>query len=109
MAHAIEIRPWRPIDGSGQTVSLTSGTAGAFANAVGNETYAIAFKLAPAATAYIAFVRISAAGTNAAANTDFPVASTDPPQIFRITPGEKVSVYQASGSTESAYMCELTA
>jgi hypothetical protein len=102
------ISPWKVIDGSGQTVSLTSGTAASPTNKVGSQTYAIAVRFAPAATAYIGFVRISAAGTAAAAQTDYPISSSDPPQILGCKAGEKVSFYQASGSTESVYMCELT-
>jgi hypothetical protein len=102
-------KPWRIIPGTGQSLALTSGNSVSFANAVGTETYAVAFRLAPTATAYIATVTVShAGGTPATATTDYPVASSDYPQIIGVSPGDKLSVYQASGSTGTAYMCELT-
>lgn len=101
----LPVAPWRIIDGSGQ--SVTAGAAGkqTFTNAVGSSTQAIAVRLAPAATPYLATVRIGA-GANATASTDYPIASTDPAQIFGIAPGQKVSVY--FGAAGSAVMCELT-
>ena len=97
------ISPWKIIPGSGQTV--TAGAAGeeAFTNAVGSETMAIAIRLAPAATAYLATVRI---GGTATSSTDYPIASTDPPQVLGIGPGQTVTVY--FGAAGSAQMCELT-
>jgi len=107
MSKGYTVRPWRPILGSGQTEALTSGTAANFA-AVGSETYAVAVRLAPAATAYIAFIRISGSGASAAAEKDYPISSSDPPQILACGPGDVVSVYQASGSAGTVYLCELT-
>lgn len=96
------------IAGSGQSLSLTSGSAASFTNKVGSQTYLVAVKLAPAATAFIATVRISQAGTAATASTDYAIASSDPPQILGCNPGDKVNVLQSSGSTATAYLCELT-
>jgi hypothetical protein len=106
-------KPWRPIPGSGQSLSLTSGTAATFANALGAAafgaaTYAFAIRLSPAATAYIATVTVTKAGTAATASTDYPISSSDYSQVIGCAPGDKVSVYQASGSTQTAYLCELT-
>jgi len=108
MSKGYTVVPWKPIPGTGQTLSLTSGTAGTFTNAVGTATYAIAVRLAPAATAYLGTLTVSHAGTAATASTDYPIGSGDPPQIIACMPGDKVSLYQASGSTGTAVMCELT-
>ena len=97
------LAPWRIIDGTGQ--SVTAGAAGleTFTNKVGATTQAIAVRLAPATTAYLATVRI---GNSATATTDYPIASTDPPQILGIAGGQTVSIY--FGAAGSAQMCELT-
>lgn len=100
--------PFRPIAGTGQSLSLTSGTAATFTNKMGLQTHAFVFKFSPGTTAYIGTLAISQAGTAATASTDYPVASTDIPVIVGCAPGDKVSVYQASGSTQTAYLCELT-
>lgn len=104
------IAQWRPVPGSGQSLSLTGSAAATFANAIGavtkQQVYAIAVKLAPASTAYIATIVISKAGTAATASTDYPIASTDPPQILACAPGDQVSVY--AGANGTAYLCELT-
>jgi hypothetical protein len=99
------IRLWKPISGKGQSLSLSTGTAGNF-TAVGAQTYAVAIRLAYAATPYMAFVRVG--GGSAAAETDFPICSNDPPQLIACGAGDVVSVYQASGSTQTAYLAELT-
>lgn len=97
------ISPWKPIPGSGQSVSAGAGAAGTFTNPVGQYTAAIAIRLAPAATAYMGTVRI---GQTATATTDYPIASTDQPQIIGVAPGQSVSVwFTAAGS---AQMVELT-
>lgn len=98
--------PLRIVGGSGQLV--TAGAAGSqtFTNAVGSQTHAIAVRLAPAATAYLATVRVSADGTAGTASTDYPIASSDSTQIIGVAPGEKVSVYFSAAG--SAVMCELT-
>lgn len=101
------VRYGRPISGSGQTKSLTTAVAASFTK-VGSQTYAVAIRLTYAATPFMAYVRISAAGSNAAANTDYPICSNDPPQVLACAPGDIVSVYQASGSTQSVELCELT-
>jgi hypothetical protein len=101
-------RPWRIIPGTGQTLALTSGTAGKFANPVGAQTYAFVIRLAPSATAYIAMVTVSKAGTLATASTDYPISTSDPPITIVCAGGDSVSVYQASGSSMNAYLCELT-
>jgi hypothetical protein len=98
------ISPWKIQPGTGQVV--TAGAAGnqAFTNPVGKQTDAIAIRLAPAATPYLATVTTSgAAGT---ASTDYPIASTDPPQIIGVGRGQSVNVY--FGAAGSAVMCELT-
>jgi hypothetical protein len=98
--------PLRIINGSGQ--SVTAGAAGSqtFTNAVGTQTQAIAVRLAPAATAYLATVRVSDAGTAATASIDYPIASTDQAQLIGVAPGQKVSIYFSAAG--SAVMCELT-
>lgn len=106
MAQLVVDVPLRVVNGSGQ--SVTAGAAGSqtFTNAVGTQTHAIAVRLAPAATAYLATVRISDAGTAGTASTDYPIASSDPTQLIGIAPGQKVSIY--FGAAGSAVMCELT-
>lgn len=102
--------PWRIIDGSGQTLSVTTSSA-TFANpvgaiALGGETRAIAISLAPTATATGALVRIIKAGTAATAAKDLLVKTTDPPLILAVTPGDQVSCLGLAACT--AYLTELT-
>lgn len=103
--------PWRIIDGSGQSLSVGSGSSSTFTNAVGaaalgGETRAIALSLAPTATATGALVRIIKAGTAATASLDLLIKTTDPPLILAVTPGDKVSCYGLAACT--AYLTELT-
>ena len=95
--------PWKIVPGSGQVVTVASAIEGAFTNPVGAQTQAIAIRLYPAATPYIATVRI---GTAATVSTDYPIASTDPPQIIGVGMGSTVTVF--FGAAGSAQMCELT-
>lgn len=97
------ISPWKIVPGSGQTVT-NAGTGNlAFTNAVGAQTQAIAIRLAPATTPYIAMVRIGSAATVA---FDYPISSTDPPQVIGVGEGATVNVY--FGAAGSAFMVELT-
>lgn len=100
------IPPWKPIEGSGQSLALTATTVASFTNPVGAQTYAVAFSLAPAATASGALVRITRAGTAATATGDYFVKTTDQPQILGCAPGDTVSVYPLASGT--AYLTELT-
>lgn len=101
-------RPWRIIPGTGQELAAqASGSAGNFTK-VGKQTYVVAVRVQPSATPYVATVTISAAGTAATASTDYPISSSDPTTTFVCAPGDIVSVYQASGSAQNIYMCELT-
>lgn len=100
------LSPWKIVPGTGQSLALTSGTAASFANAVGQYTQAIAIRFAPASTPFLGTVTTS--GSAATASKDYPIASTDPPQIIGIGGGQTVSVYQASGSSATAYLVELT-
>ena len=106
MSKGYTVAPWRPIPGTGQSLSLTATTAATFTNAVGGQTRAIAVSLAPAATASGALIRITQAGTNATASLEFFIKTTDPPQILGCSPGDKVSVYPLANGT--AYLTELT-
>lgn len=100
--------PWKPIPGSGQSKSLTSASAGSFTNKMGAQTRAFAFALSPAATPYVATVTVTNAATAATASTDYPVVSNAQTAVIGCSPGDTVSVYQASGSTQTAYLCEVT-
>jgi len=97
------ISPWKIIPGSGQ--SVTAGGAGlqTFTNPVGAQTDAVAVRLAPAATPYLATIRV---GQSATATTDYPIASTDPPQIIGVGRGQSVSIFFSAAG--SAQLCELT-
>lgn len=108
MSKGITVAPWYPIAGTGQSKSLTSATAGSFTNKMGLQTHAFKLALSPAATPYVATVTVTAAGTAATASTDYPVTSNTDLQPIACKPGDTVSVYQASGSTQTAYLCELT-
>lgn len=97
--------PWRIIDGSGQSLAVTTSSA-TFTNAVGSETRAIAISLAPIATATGALVKIDKAGSAATASQDLLVKTTDPPLIIGVSPGDKVSCLGLAACT--AYLTELT-
>jgi hypothetical protein len=103
MSGWMPISPWKIIPGSGQTVTNAGTGNEDFANAVGPQTDAIAIRLAPATTPYIAMVRIGQAATVA---LDYPISSTDPPQIIGVSRGQTVHVY--FGAAGSAFMVELT-
>lgn len=97
------ISPWKIRPGSGQTAT-NAGTGNVpFTNAVGAQTQAIAVRLAPAATPYIAMVRIGQAATVA---LDYPISSTDPPQIIGVGEGDSVNVYFTAAG--SAFLVELS-
>lgn len=108
MARPITVGPYRPLAGTGQSLSLTTAVAGTFGNAMGVNTYAFKLALSPAATPYVATVTVTHAGTAATANTDYPVTSNTDLAPIGCSPGDKVSVYQASGATQTAHLCELT-
>ena len=104
----VPISPWKAVPGSGQTKSLTSGTAASFTKQMGSETRAFALALTPAATPYVATVTVTAMGTAATASTDYPVVSNAQAVVIGCSPGDIVNVLQSSGSTQTAYLCELT-
>lgn len=108
MSRPITIGPYRPIAGTGQSLSLTSGTAASFTNVIGKSTYAFKLALSPAATPYVATVTVSNAATAATASKDYPVTSNTDLAPIGCSPGDTVSVYQASGSIQTAYICDLT-
>lgn len=98
------ISPWKIQPGTGQTVTAGASGNQTFTNPVGAQTDAIAVRLAPATTPYLATITTS--GANATSSTDYPIASTDPPQIIGVGRGQKVSIF--FGAAGSAQMCELT-
>lgn len=106
MSRWTPISPWKPIEGSGQSLALTATTAASFANAVGKQTYAVAISLAPQATASGALIRISNADAAATATGDYFIKTTDQPQILGCNPGDSVSVYPLANGT--AYLTEMT-
>ena len=75
---------------------------------MGLQTRAFKLALSPASTPYVATVTVTAAGTAATASTDYPVTSNTDLAPIACSPGDIVSVYQASGSTQTAYICDLT-
>ena len=77
----VPISPWKIRPGTGQTATNAGTGTVAFTNPVGAQTQAIAIRLAPATTPYIAMVRIGQAATVA---LDYPIASTDPPQVIGV-------------------------
>lgn len=96
------ISPWKIRPGTGQTVT-NAGTGNLAFVAVGAQTQAVAIRLAPATTPYIAMVRIGQAATVA---LDYPIASTDPPQILGVGEGDIVEVYFTAAG--SAFLVELS-
>lgn len=84
-----KLRPWRPIDGTGQSTAFTAGAAAAVTNAMDSQTYAVRL----CATGGDCLVRISNAGTAATATNDVYVKSTDMPVEIGCQPGEKISVW----------------
>lgn len=97
--------PWKLVDGSGQTLAVTTSDAG-FANALGGETRAFAISLEPTATATGAWVRVSNASLAATAGKDMFIKTTDPPLVVGCTPGEHVHVIGIAACT--ACLVELT-
>jgi hypothetical protein len=98
------VAPWKIQPGTGQTVTASVAGNETFTNAVGAQTDAIAIRLAPASTPYMATITTS--DVAATTSTDYPIASTDPPQIIGVGRGQKVSVYFPGAG--SAQMVELT-
>ena len=94
--------PWRIIEGSGQSLSVTSAQDNAFTTALGSQTRAVYISVITGNC----LVRISEGGIAATATGDALVKSTDPPQIFGCTPGDKLHVWGLA--TATAYICELT-
>lgn len=107
MSKGYTIAPWRPIAGTGQSLSLNNGSSASFTNAVGNETRAIWLSLAPAATASGCLVKISQAGTAATATSDIFIKTTDPGVVIACGPGDKVTAYGLAASL-TLYLTELT-
>ena len=111
MAGWTPISPWKIIAGSGQTLTVNSGSSSAFTNPVGaaslgGHTQAIAISLAPTATATGCLVKITKAATAATASQDFFIKTTDPPMILGCVPGDVVTCYGLAACT--AYLTELT-
>lgn len=89
---------WRPINGTGQ--SLTIGATSVTSAAFGTQTYAI--RLSATGNCHVAFNGATAV------STDLLVKSTDYPETYRVTPGEKVSVIQDGASTGTLNVIEMT-
>lgn len=104
MSKGYTVAPWRPIPGTGQSLSLSSGADANFTNAVGAETRAVALSLAPATTASGCLVRINHA---ASASTDILLKTTDPPLIMACSPGDVIHAWGLASSL-TLYLTELT-
>ncbi len=100
MSRWTPISPWRPIDGSGQSVSYTSGGTGT-STAVSGETYAVQLSCTGDC-----LVRISAQGTAATATKDALLKATDPAIVLACPPGGKVSAYGLAAG--DLYITEMT-
>lgn len=106
MAGWTPLSPWKPIPGSGQSLSVSNGSSSTFANAVGTQTRGVQLSLAPTATATGCLVRISQAGTAATATLDLLIKTTDPPLVVGCAPGDKVSAFGLAACT--LYLTEMT-
>lgn len=95
----MQISPWRVIAGTGQ--ALTVGAADVTSTAVGAQTYAV--RLSTTGNCHVAI-----GNAPAAASTDALIKASDPPQVFAIGPGQKVSVIQDAASTGTLNLVELT-
>ncbi len=103
---SLPIAPWKVIPGTGQSLSLSGTTAGAFANAVGKQTYAVWLSIAPTATPTGAEVTITNAATGASTSTDIFLKTTDPGLIIGCAPGDTVAAKALA--TCVMYLTELT-
>lgn len=98
--------PWKLIDGSGQTLAVTTSSA-AFTNAMGSETRAFAISLEPTASPTGATVRVSnTPGLAATSAQGIFIKTTDEPLVVGCTPGEKVTIIGVAACT--AHIVELT-
>lgn len=97
--------PWKLIAGSGQTLAVTTSSAG-FTNVMGPETRAFAISLEPTVTATGATVRVTAAALAATTAEGIFIKTTDGPLVVGCTPGEKVTVIGLAAAT--AHLVELT-
>lgn len=109
MSKGYTIQPWRPIAGTGQSITVPAGSSSAAAScaAFGASTRAIAVSLQPTATATWANISISQAGATAATATgDLCIKTTDPPLIVGAFQGDKLRVY--GGAAATLILTELT-
>lgn len=97
------VSPWKVIQGTGQSLSVSNATASSFTNAVGSSTQAI---LLSVITANCLVTITHAASSAATATTDVLIKYTDPPMILGCNPGDKVSAYGLAACT--LYLAELT-
>lgn len=101
MSKGYTVKPWKPIEGTGQALTVPNGSTVTSA-AVGANTYAIWLSVITGNC----LVRISHPGTAASASTDMLIKTTDPGVWVGVMPGDKVSAWGLAAGT--LYMCEGT-
>lgn len=101
MAGWTPISPWKPIAGSSQQLSVTSGSSSATASGVGAHTQAV--RIAVSGNAHISIGQAPVASL-----TDLVMRASDPPEILGIAPGYKVAAIGESGTAVTVNITEMT-
>lgn len=90
----------RLVPGSGQKVTL-GDTSAATTNAFGAQTYAV--RVAATGNCHVAFGKAPVAVA-----TDALVAASQPGEVFKITPGDKMAVIKDGTATGNCNVVELS-
>ena len=101
MSKGYTVRPWKPINGTGQALTVPNG-GHVESTAVGSSTYAVWLSVITGNC----LVKITNGGTAASASTDMLLKTTDPGVWVGVMPGDKVSAWGLAAGT--LYMCEGT-
>jgi hypothetical protein len=92
----------RPIPGTGQSKTLTSGADAAMTNAISK-----GFMVQLSCTTFPCLVTISQAGTAATSSGDVLLKTSDPPLVLACQPGDKIHAWGLGGAS-ILYAVEMT-
>ena len=101
MAGWTPISPWKPIAGSSQQLSVTSGSSSATTSGVGANTQAV--RIAVSGNAHVRFGPAPVASL-----TDMVLRASDPPEILGIAPGDKIAAIGETGTAVTVNITEMT-
>lgn len=99
------ISPWRPLAGSGQSLSISNTSLSS--TAFSDNVQAVQIS-AVGGNCHVAVGQFVTGSSPVAQVTDMLVKATDPPLVIRVAPGEAIAVIQDQSSTGTLNIIEVT-